>query len=188
MNNSEHTIAPPAADQPLFCANHPKAETRLRCNKCGKPICIKCAKRTPVGFRCRECLHQQQSVFYSATFLDYGLAAAAGSILSVIAAFIMSQLGWFFAIFLGPLIGMGIAEVIRRVSGKRLGRWMPPLAVVCIVLGAMVPLITAIFNLSIILPSLSASQLWNVLISALLSRVNFVYVILAAIAAYARLR
>ena len=35
----------------LTCANHPDRETLLRCNKCGKPICISCAVRTPVGYR-----------------------------------------------------------------------------------------------------------------------------------------
>ena len=37
---------------PTYCANHPTVETTLRCNKCGKPICAKCAIRTPTGYRC----------------------------------------------------------------------------------------------------------------------------------------
>ena len=37
---------------PTYCANHPGVETSLRCNKCGKPICAKCAVRTPTGYRC----------------------------------------------------------------------------------------------------------------------------------------
>ena len=34
---------------PLCCVNHPNKETYLRCNKCGQPICTKCAVGTPVG-------------------------------------------------------------------------------------------------------------------------------------------
>ncbi|MEN6392186.1 MAG: B-box zinc finger protein, partial [Anaerolineaceae bacterium] len=27
----------------LYCTNHPQTETSLRCNRCDKPICTKCA-------------------------------------------------------------------------------------------------------------------------------------------------
>ena len=33
----------------LYCANHPTIATSLRCNRCNKPICHKCAVLTPVG-------------------------------------------------------------------------------------------------------------------------------------------
>ena len=39
----------------LTCTFHPNVETQLRCNRCNKPICIKCAKHTPTGYRCPEC-------------------------------------------------------------------------------------------------------------------------------------
>ena len=34
-----------------FCANHPTTATQLRCNRCGKAICSKCAVR---GHRARH--------------------------------------------------------------------------------------------------------------------------------------
>ena len=175
-------------DPPLHCANHPRVETRLRCNKCGKPICIKCARRTPVGFRCPECLREQQSIFYSATPVDYGIAVAVGLALSVVAGFIMSHLGWFFAIFLGPVTGGIIAEAIRQATRKRRGRWMSLVAVLCIITGAIIPLILTFANLSPVLPSLSAPDLWGVILTTLLTRMNIVYVALAAITVYTRLR
>lgn len=55
------TVQPPpdAAPDPvaetLFCANHAKTPTNLRCSRCGKPICLKCSVETPVGLRCAEC-------------------------------------------------------------------------------------------------------------------------------------
>jgi len=175
-------------DPPLYCANHPRVETRLRCNKCGKPICIKCARRTPVGFRCPECLRAQQSVFYSATPVDYGIAVAVGLALSVVAGFIMSHLGWFFAIFLGPVIGGIIAEAIRQPTRRRRGRWMSLVAVLCVIAGAIIPLMIIFSNLSPVLPSLSAPDFWEVILTTLLTRINLVYVVLAAITVYARLR
>ena len=39
-------------DEPIFCVNHPRVETGLRCNRCDNPICVRCAKLTPVGYRC----------------------------------------------------------------------------------------------------------------------------------------
>lgn len=188
MTSEQQPTSPLPPDQPLYCANHPKVQTRLRCNRCGKPICIKCAKRTPVGFRCPECIREQQAVYYSATSFDYILAVVIGLILSVIAGYIMSYLGWFFAIFLGPIIGGIVAEAMRQVTRKRRGRWMPLAAAICIVLGALIPVSLVLFNFISVLPSLNTSVLWETILSLLLNRVNIVYVVLAAITAYARLR
>ena len=58
-----------------MCAYHPTVEATLRCNRCDKPICIKCAVRTPVGYRCKACINEQQETFYSAFWYDYVLAA-----------------------------------------------------------------------------------------------------------------
>jgi len=62
------------APTPIYCANHPQVETSLRCNRCGKPICPKCAVSTPTGYRCRECVRGQQKVFETAEWYDYPLA------------------------------------------------------------------------------------------------------------------
>jgi hypothetical protein len=57
----------------MYCANHPNVETSLRCNKCEKPICARCAILTPTGYRCKECVRGQQKVFETAKWLDYPL-------------------------------------------------------------------------------------------------------------------
>lgn len=49
----------------LHCYRHPEIETGLRCNRCEKPICAKCAKRTPVGFRCPDCIFEVHDRYYS---------------------------------------------------------------------------------------------------------------------------
>ena len=59
-----------AAVPVMYCANHPDTETLLRCNKCNKPICLKCAVQTPVGYRCKECVREQQDVYYNGTTSD----------------------------------------------------------------------------------------------------------------------
>ena len=51
-----------ASTGPVPCADHPDVETRLRCSRCGKPICPRCAVRTPVGMRCPDCAGKRATV------------------------------------------------------------------------------------------------------------------------------
>jgi hypothetical protein len=176
-------IPPTLGDIQLYCKNHPKTETRLRCNKCGEPICIKCARRTPVGFRCPQCLHSQQAVFYTATVVDYVIAAVISLVLGAVAAYLMGFLGWFFAIFLGPIAGGLIAEGVFRAMGGRRGRWVGVTVVACLVLSALV--LALPFILYVLLAPSVNPTFW---LTLLLGRFNVIYLVLACAAAYARLR
>jgi hypothetical protein len=133
----------PAADEPVYCHYHPNVETALRCNRCGKPICAKCAQRTPVGYRCRDCIRAQQSTFYSAGWLDYVLVVIVGLVTSTIGAVIVGSLGIWLAIFLGPVAGGVIAEAARWAARRRRGRYMAAVVVGCIVVGALPALLFA---------------------------------------------
>jgi hypothetical protein len=126
----------------LHCENHPNVETSLRCNRCAKPICTRCAVRTPVGYRCKECVRSQQRVYYDEFGpAQYAVAAAVALPLSFLAGWLIPQLGWF-AIFLGPLTGTVIARAVRWAVRRKRGEytWL----VVCgsIVLGAALPIIS----------------------------------------------
>lgn len=107
----------------LFCAFHPGVATTLRCNRCGRPICVRCAVQTPVGYRCRECVAGQQALFFNARPLDYGIAAAMGLLIGSISAPVVAVLG-FWAVFIGPLGGRLTAEAVHRLTGRRRGRWI----------------------------------------------------------------
>ncbi len=76
---------------PVYCANHPGVETSLRCNHCGKPICAKCAVRTPTGYRCRECVRSQQKLFETAVPLDFVLGFFTAAILSFLASLLVER-------------------------------------------------------------------------------------------------
>lgn len=121
----------------IYCFYHPNVETRLRCNKCGKPICAKCAVLTPVGYRCPDCIRSQQAIFYSAGWLDYVLVVAVGLVASAIGAAIVGSLGIWFAIFLGPVAGGLIAEAARWAARRRQGRYMAAIVSGCIIFGAL---------------------------------------------------
>jgi len=171
----------------MTCVNHPKVETRLRCNKCGKPICTRCAVRTPVGYRCPSCVNDQQRVFY-ADFKPgyYAVAALVALPLSLVAGWLLPRLGWY-VVLLGPVVGGGIAEAARWAVRGRRGEytWL----VVCgsIVVGAL-PVIT-LSLLSLLGAAASASRVLAPLAGGLLRLLWVgVYLLTAVGAAYARLR
>jgi len=124
------------SDEPvtLYCANHPQTATGLRCNRCEKPICPKCAVLTPTGYRCKECVRGQQKIFETATWIDYPLLFIVVAIMAGLGAFGAMYLN-FFTIFLAPIAGGIIAEAARFVTRKRRSKKLFQLAIVAAVIG-----------------------------------------------------
>lgn len=154
----DHVHTPVATAQVLYCANHPEIETTLRCNRCGKPVCVKCVELTEVGYRCKDCIRAQQNVFFTAETKDYFVLAIVSFVLAALATpiieLLLGMLGLFFgiilAVFLGPAVGGAAATIIRRSVGRRRGRYMGLVGVVAIVLGVAFGLIGAsMFGLGI---------------------------------------
>jgi hypothetical protein len=138
---------PSAAADVLTCANHPSRRTQLRCNRCGKPICSSCARRMPVGYRCPECVREQEDAFFAATPLDYLLVGLVALPLALVGGWLAGIVG-FFALFLGPLVGGAIGKVAFRVAGRRRGRWLPYLVAGLVVVGAAVPGLFSLLSLA----------------------------------------
>lgn len=124
-------------DAALVCANHPNRETILRCNRCGKPICVSCAVQTPVGYRCTECIRGQQAKFETAGYLRLGVAALIAAVGAAIGMFLLGFLG-FWGLLLAPVAGGGIAEVVRRAVRGRHSRRLPLAAAAGAVVGGLV--------------------------------------------------
>lgn len=124
------------AQPPYFCANHPTTPTALRCNRCEKPICAKCAVLTPTGYRCKECVRGQQKTFETAQWMDYPLIIGVVAVLAGLGAFGAEFIG-FLTIFLAPAAGGIIAEAARFVTRKRRSRLLFRLALVAAVLGCL---------------------------------------------------
>ncbi|MBN1955286.1 MAG: hypothetical protein JW900_09585 [Anaerolineae bacterium] len=175
--------------EPLYCINHPNRETFLRCNRCGVPICPKCAVRTEVGYRCRACINRQQQVYYAEFRPVYYLVAALVALpLSIVAGFLIPALGWF-ALLLGPAVGLGIAEAAHWAIGQRRGRhtWL----VVCgaIVAGASLRLLGSLLALFFSLQWAGDWAAAPYLFGGVTGLVwNVVYIVGAVGTAYARLR
>jgi len=121
---------------PQYCANHPQTETTLRCNRCEKPICAKCAVLTPTGYRCKECVRSQQKIFDTALWYDYISSFVVASLLSFIGSRFIPMLG-FFSIFLAPVAGIVIAEAVRFVVRRRRSKRLTLLTATATVLGSL---------------------------------------------------
>lgn len=127
----------------LYCTVHPTIETTLRCNKCSRPMCIKCAVRTPVGYRCKECVKGQQAAFYTAEGFDPLIQGVVSVVLSAVAAaivsFIASMLfiwGLILAFSAGGFAGAMISDMALRASGRRRSRYTWLIVAAGIVIGA----------------------------------------------------
>jgi len=142
-------------DGAMFCYRHPTVETGLRCNRCGKPICPKCAHRTPVGFRCPDCIRQQEDKYYSGGNMDYVIAAVVAFLLSMLGAalftYVLGSIGFFMiliAFFLAPVVAGFIAEAVRWSVGRRRSRYLGRVAAVSLVLATLLiasPVLLSVF-------------------------------------------
>ena len=127
----------------LYCYVHPNRETALRCNNCGRPICASCAVRTPIGYRCRECVKGQQKVFDTSEWYDYITGFVVAAILSAIAAFLVRFIGgigffgWFLIAAGAPTAGVAIAEGVRLVTRRRRSRALFMTVAAGVVVGAL---------------------------------------------------
>jgi MFS family permease len=174
------------SEEILYCVNHPSVETSLRCNRCGNPICPRCAVQTPVGFRCKDCIRNQQAVFYSATTFDYVVTAVLSLVGGVLGAVVISMVGWFFALFLSPLAGGIIAELVRLATGHRRGRYTWLVAGGAVAVAALFVAIGPAFVFLLAAQGLRYPP--GVAAGAFLNVALWIYVIMAVGAVIARLR
>ncbi|HMR99468.1 MAG TPA: hypothetical protein PKK96_17040 [Anaerolineales bacterium] len=127
----------------LYCYNHPTRETSLRCNNCNRPICASCAVRTPTGYRCKECVRERQKTFDTSEWYDYLVGFIVASVLSGIAAFLVTLIdrigfiGWFLIIAGAPTAGVAIAEGVRLFTRNRRSKSLFITIAVGVVVGAI---------------------------------------------------
>ncbi|GIW04943.1 MAG: hypothetical protein KatS3mg059_1563 [Thermomicrobiales bacterium] len=111
----------PTVTGEVQCSYHPGVMTRLRCSRCGKPICPRCGVRTPVGLRCADCAgvrglptyRTSASSLARATVAGFGVAVAVG----VLWGFLPE---WNFYLML--LLGFGVAEAMAWAARGKRGR------------------------------------------------------------------
>jgi hypothetical protein len=107
------------------CYRHPGRETAVSCSNCERPICTDCMVYTPVGIKCPECARQPRSAVArlrpdrAARAIG---AAFAGGLVMGFGILVLQDLGLFFALILGWLIGIAMGELVQWASGRWRGR------------------------------------------------------------------
>ncbi len=146
-----------------YCRWHPSIETVLQCYQCAAPICPKCAQRTPVGYLCPACQKDRKKRFDQSRPTDYALAGLVSLALGALAGWFLPMLGWF-TVFISPVAGALIAEVVWRLVGRRYSQYLWQIVVSGVVIGALPPMLLLLFG---VLVTQSAFGLLNLLWSAL---------------------
>ena len=126
------TDATETAEELTFCAVHPDRETGLRCNKCGRYMCVQCAVSTSVGYRCRECVRQVDDKFFTGTNNDYLIVGAICAAMTGVITFIGVATSIANVIlasfFIGLVLGGVLAELAMKAVQRRRGRYSPLVA------------------------------------------------------------
>ena len=119
---------------PMYCANHPKVETYLRCGKCNKPICAKCRVSTPVGFRCYDCANISVLPTYAVSPTYYVRSVLAGLAAATVTGAFMAFFPDFE--FWGALLmGIAVPEGIAYVSNQKRGPGLQAVGMIAVVYG-----------------------------------------------------
>lgn len=161
--------------------NSSEQEITLRCSKCGKPITPAEAVQTPIGYRCQECVKNQQKVFDTSRPMDFVWGFLVAAVLSLIGSILTSVIG-FFTFLLAPAAGVAIAESVRAVIKKRRSKRLFRLISIAIILGGF-PLI--VINFFTLIARLTAGSFS--LFSLLPFAYQILYLVLAVPSAYYRL-
>ncbi len=155
----------PMDELPMMCAFHPNRATSLRCNRCGRPICTNCAILTPVGYRCKVCVHEQQKVFETALWYDFLIAPVVAGVICGVGSLLVSFIG--FLIIIGAYFaGIIAARGVQWAVHHRRSRYLWLAAAAGGVLGCIpVMLPTVVYLLAVPAKDLSllavgASLLW----------------------------
>ncbi len=166
----------------LTCYRHPDRPTSLRCYSCHRPICISCAKKTPVGYICPECQREAEDAFFNSKPTDYIIATLVSLPISLLVGYLMVRFfsgGLFLFLiifFVSGAVGGFIGRITKRAIGGRRGRYLPGLVAAMVVLGVLIPA----------LPVLPAVLIDNQVLMRLIG--PGIYMFVAASAAYWQMR
>lgn len=169
-------------DPPIDQTTASEEEVQLRCNRCNKPITPATAILTETGYRCAECVREQQRVFDTTKSLDPFLGFVVAAVISFAGSWLAGLLG-FFTIFVAPGVGALIFNAVRLAVNRRRSKALNKAILVGAIVGALPLLIMAV------LPLLSGSgPLLTGRVSLLPIVWRAVYAALVSSSAYAQAR
>ncbi len=112
-------------------------KTRLRCSRCGKPICYECMVESPVGFRCRDCASGPTISVYRTSSQLLIRALAAGTVVAIGVGILWGYFpAWGF--YMALLLGFGTAEAMAWAAKYKRGRELQVTAFGAMAIGLVV--------------------------------------------------
>jgi hypothetical protein len=116
------------------CTYHPSVMTRLRCSRCGKPICPRCGVRTPVGLRCPDCAGVRGLPTYRTSSNALAKSAAVAFAVALVVGVIWGYWPiWNFYLCLA--LGFGVAEAMAWASKGKRGVDLQAIGIVAVMFG-----------------------------------------------------
>lgn len=141
------------------CSYHPGVMTRLRCSRCGKPICPRCGVRTPVGLRCPECAGVRGLPTYRTSSGTLAKSAALGFAV----ALAVGVLWGFWPIwnfYLCLALGFGVAEAMAWASKGKRGVDLQAVGIVAVVFGLILGRVILANRFNLTLDVINQSPPW----------------------------
>jgi hypothetical protein len=127
----------PRPTEDVRCTYHPSVMTRLRCSRCGKPICPKCGVRTPVGLRCPECAGVRGLPTYRTETTSLAKAAVFGLAVALVIGVIWGYIPqWNF--YLSLALGFGVAESMAKAAKGKRGADLQVVGIACVILAVVI--------------------------------------------------
>ncbi len=118
------------------CSFHRGVETEVSCAECGRYICPKDMKPTPVGYKCPVCAKPARSQYIYIKPKQAVLGALAGVAVAFFGAWLMYALHFSFFL-LAVVWGMAVGEAVRRASGGHRGMLAALIGAACVVVGGL---------------------------------------------------
>ncbi len=166
--------------EPEIIGENPDGTPVLRCNRCGKPITPETAVLTPTGYRCQDCIRQQQKVFDNTKGLDLLIGFLISGIISFAGSWFVPRFG-FFTLLIAPGIGALIFNAVRIAVKRRRSKALNSAILAGALIGSLPMLVPQMLNV-ITMSSELLSVIGN--LTPLIWRV--VYTVLVATTAYAQ--
>lgn len=110
-------------EQETYCYNHPKTPTKLRCSRCERPICGRCAIPASVGQHCPDCVAEARR---SAPKVRATATATAPAVVAIIALTVIS---WVAQQVVGAEYTFRLASIPALIAGGEWWRLFSPVLV-----------------------------------------------------------
>jgi hypothetical protein len=132
-------------ETPPLSNSEPEDMGGLRCNRCNKPITAAEAILTPTGYRCRDCVRQQQKVFDNTKGADLVIGFVVSGILAFAGSWLANRVSYL-VFLIAPGIGLLIYNSVRFLLKRRRSRALSKAILAGAITGVLPLLVIALIN------------------------------------------